>query len=172
MMHRIDLREEGGRTMRRMITVLVVVVVGVVAGGLTSAIAATGIAQEETVVFGERTLKAKVLDLAGKPDDFVPGDRYLFRSRLTQGSTTAGALYVDCSVHFGKHDTCTQVYDVQGRGTVVATGIIPVAQLDVGGTWTLAITGGTGEFENVGGSVAVEIVNQEGDSQHTLHLLP
>jgi hypothetical protein len=172
MMHWIDVTEEGGRQMRRMVTVLAVVVVGVLGGGLTSAIAATGIAQEETIVFGERTLKGKVLDLAGKPDDFVPGDRYLFRSRLSEGSAKAGALFVDCSVHFGKHDSCTQVYDVTGRGTVVATGLIPAAQLDVGGTWTLAITGGTGEFENVGGSVAVEIVNQEGDSQHTLHLLP
>lgn len=158
--------------MRRVFMVLLVVGVGVLASGFASAIAATGIAQEETIVFSEHTLKGKVLDLAGKPDDFVPGDRYVFRSRLTQGTIKAGALYVDCSVHFGKRDTCTQVYDVKGRGTVVATGLIPVSQLDVGGTWTLAITGGTGEFENVGRSVAVEIVSQAGDSEHTLHLLP
>jgi hypothetical protein len=36
----------------------------------------------------------------------------------------------------------------------------------------LAITGGTGEFENVGGSATVEIVDDTGNSEHTLHLLP
>jgi len=51
-------------------------------------------------------------------------------------------------------------------------GLIPVSQLKVGGTWVLAITGGTGEFENVGGSATVEIVDDTGNSEHTLHLLP
>jgi hypothetical protein len=36
----------------------------------------------------------------------------------------------------------------------------------------LAITGGTGGFENVRGSVSVEIVDDAGNSEHTLHLLP
>ena len=49
---------------------------------------------------------------------------------------------------------------------------MPVSQLVVGGTWTLAILGGTGEFENVRGSVAVEIVDDTGNSEHSLHLLP
>lgn len=83
-----------------------------------------------------------------------------------------GRLYVDCSVHFARRDTCSQVYDIRGRGSVVAEGLIPASQLEVGGSWVLAITGGTGEFENAGGSVTVVIVNDEGDSEHTLNVLP
>ncbi|HEX6329808.1 MAG TPA: hypothetical protein VF129_00760 [Actinomycetota bacterium] len=45
--------------MRRVFMVLLVVGVGVLASGFASAIAATGIAQEETIVFGEHTLKGR-----------------------------------------------------------------------------------------------------------------
>ena len=165
---------EGRETfMRRFVMVLWAVMVGILAAGLTSAFAGTGIVQEETVVFGEHTLKGRNLDLIGEADDFRPGDRYIFRSELTDAQdAVAGHLFVDCSVHFAKKDTCSQIYEIPTRGTVMAEGLIPVSQLKVGGTWVLAITGGTGEFENVGGSATVEIVDDTGNSEHTLHLLP
>lgn len=158
--------------MRRTFVVFASVLAGVLLAGLTTAIAAADLAQEETIVLGERTVRGKVLDLAGKPDDFKPGDRYVFRSRLTDEVGVAGHLYVDCSVHFAGRDTCAQVYDLGVRGMVTAHGIVPASELEVGGTWTLAVTGGTGEFENVRGSIAVEILNDAGDSEHALHLLP
>lgn len=159
--------------MRRLGMVVWATLLGLVAGGLTSAVAATGIALEETLVFGEHTLKGRTLDLAGTPDDFRPGDRYIFRSELTDAQdAVAGYLYVDCSVQFGKRDSCSQIYDIKGRGTVTAEGLIPVSQLTVGGTWTLAVTGGTQDFENAGGSVTVVIVDDTGNSEHSLHLLP
>ena len=159
--------------MRRFAMVLLAAMVGMLAAGLTSAFAGTGIVQEETVVFGEHTLKGRNLDLVGDADDFRPGDRYIFRSELTDAhDSVAGHLFVDCSVHFAKKDSCSQIYEIPARGTVTAEGLIPVSQLKVGGTWVLAITGGTGEFENVGGSATVEIVDDTGNSEHTLHLLP
>ena len=71
--------------MRRFVTVVWITLMGVLAAGLTSAVAATGIAQEETIVLGEHTLKGRNLDLVGEADDFRPGDRYIFRSELTDG---------------------------------------------------------------------------------------
>ena len=57
---------EGRETfMRRFVMVLWAVMVGILAAGLTSAFAGTGIVQEETVVFGEHTLKGRNLDLIG-----------------------------------------------------------------------------------------------------------
>lgn len=158
--------------MRKLMTMSALVLVGLLSAGLTTAVAATSIAQEETLVLSERTLMGRVLDLAGAPEDFKPGDRYIFRSQLTDETGVVGHLYVDCSVHFARRDTCSQVYDIRGRGSVVAEGLIPASQLEVGGSWVLAITGGTGEFENAGGSVTVVIVNDEGDSEHTLNVLP
>ena len=164
--------------MRRFVMVLGAVLVGILAAGLTTAVAGTGIVQEETVVLGEHTLRGRNLDLVGpdlvgKANDFRPGDRYIFRSELTDSQdAVAGHLFVDCSVHFAKKDLCSQIYEIPNRGTVTAEGLIPVSQLKVGGTWMLAITGGSGGFENVRGSASVEIVDDAGDSEHTLHLLP
>jgi len=158
---------------RRFVMVLWAVLVGILAAGLTTAFAGTRIVQEETVVFGEHTLRGRNLDLVGKANDFRPGDRYIFRSELTDAQdAVAGHLFVDCSVQFAKKDSCSQIYEIPARGTVTAEGLIPVSQLKVGGTWVLAITGGTGEFENVRGSATVVIVDDRGNSEHSLHLLP
>jgi hypothetical protein len=158
---------------RRFVMVLWAVMVGILAAGLTTAFAGTRIVQEETVVFGEHTLRGRNLDLVGKANDFRPGDRYIFRSELTDAQdAVAGHLFVDCSVHFAKKDSCSQIYEIPNRGTVTAEGLIPVSQLKVGGTWMLAITGGTRGFENVRGSVTVVIVDDKGNSEHSLHLLP
>jgi hypothetical protein len=168
----------GGRgakedVVRRFVMVLWAVMVGILAAGLTTAFAGTRIVQEETVVFGEHTLRGRNLDLVGKANDFRPGDRYIFRSELTDAQdAVAGHLFVDCSVQFAKKDSCSQIYEIPARGTVTAEGLIPVSQLKVGGTWVLAVTGGTGEFENVRGSVTVVIVDDRGNSEHSLHLLP
>jgi hypothetical protein len=65
------------------------------------------------------------------------------------------------------------VYELGSRGTIVAEGQVPVSQCCVvGGTWTYAILGGTGEFENVRGSVAVEVIGEGPDTEHSIHLLP
>lgn len=66
--------------MRKLMTMSALVLVGLLSAGLTTAVAATSIAQEETLVLSERTLMGRVLDLAGAPEDFKPGDRYIFRS--------------------------------------------------------------------------------------------
>jgi hypothetical protein len=168
----------GGRgakedVVRRFVMVLWAVMVGILAAGLTTAFAGTRIVQEETVVFGEHTLRGRNIDLVGRANDFRPGDRYIFRSELTDAQdAVAGHLFVDCSVQFAKQDSCSQIYEIPARGTVTVEGLIPVSQLKVGGTWVLAITGGTGEFENVRGSVTVVIVDDRGNSEHSLHLLP
>jgi hypothetical protein len=159
--------------MRRFAVVLVAVLVGVVGAGLTSAVAASAIVAEETIVVVEHSTKFRILDLFGKPDDFKVGDRYLFRSELTDESdVVVGHANTECAVQFAKRDTCSVVYELAPRGTIVAEGQVPVSELGPGGTWTYAILGGTGEFENVRGSVTVEVVGEGPDTQHSLHLLP
>ena len=159
--------------MRKFSIVLVAVMVGVLGAGFTSAIAVSNIVVEETLVVGEHSTKFRIFDLAGKPDDFKVGDRYMFRSDLTdEADQVVGHSNTECVVNFAKRDTCTVTYDLAPRGTIVAIGDVPVSELGPGGTWTYAITGGTGEFENVRGSVAVEVGGDGPDSAHSLHLLP
>ena len=159
--------------MRRFAVVLVAVLVGVVGAGLTTAVAANNIVAEETLVVGEHSTKFRIFDLAGKPDDFKVGDRYMFRSELTdEAEQVVGHANTECVVNFAKRDTCTVTYDIPPRGSIVAIGDVPVSELGPGGAWTYAITGGTGEFENVRGSVTVEVAGDGPDTAHSLHLLP
>jgi hypothetical protein len=159
--------------MRKLSFVLAAMIVGVVGAGFTSAVAANNIVAEETIVVGEHTNKFKIIDLAGQPDDFKVGDRYMFRSELTdEADAVVGHVNTECVVDFAKRDTCSVVYELAPRGTIVADGQVPVSQLGPGGTWTYSILGGTGEFENVRGSVAVEVVGDGPDTEHLLHLLP
>lgn len=159
--------------MRRLLTLVLAAVIGLVGAGLSSSFAATRIALEETLVLSEHTVKGRNVDLVGSADAFNAGDRYLFRSVLRDDQDVrVGQMFVDCVVQFAKEDACSHVYDFAERGTITALGMIPVSQLKVGGTWQLSITGGTGEFENVGGAATVVIVDDTGNSQHSLHLLP
>jgi hypothetical protein len=159
--------------MRRLLPLVLAAVIGLAGAGLTSAFAAARIALEETIVLSEHSVNGRNTDLVGRSDVFNPGDRYVFRSVLRDAQAArVGQMFVDCTVQFAKQDSCSHVYDLRGRGTITALGMIPVSQLKVGGTWQLAITGGTGEFENVGGSTTVVIVDDTGNSEHSLHLLP
>ena len=160
--------------MRRLLMLVLAAVIGMVGAGLSTAFAATQIAQEETLVLAEHSVQQRAtLDLVGNPNAFNPGDRYLFRSVLRDDQDVrVGQMFVDCVVQFAKEDSCSHVYDLDQRGTITALGMIPVSQLKLGGTWQLAITGGTGEFENVGGATTVVIVDDTGNSEHSLHLLP
>jgi hypothetical protein len=160
--------------MRRLLPLVLAAAIGLVGAGLTSAFAAAQIAEEQTIVLSEHTVKGRAtLDLVGNPDAYNAGDRYIFRSILRDADELqVGQMFVDCTVQFAKRDACSHVYDLEGRGTITALGMIPVSQLQLGGTWQLAITGGTGEFENVGGSTTVVIVEEDGNSEHSLHLLP
>ena len=159
--------------MRKFSFVLAAVIVGVVGAGLSSAVAANTIVVEETIVVGEHTNKQKIIDLVGQPNDFKVGDRYMFRSELTdEADAVVGHLNTECVVDFAKRDTCSVVYELAPSGTIVAEGQVPVSELGPGGAWTYAILGGTGEFENVRGSVAVEVAGDGPDTEHSLHLLP
>jgi hypothetical protein len=62
-------------------------------------------------------------------------------------------------------------YTIQGRGKVCAAGTLDFSDrfLDEGDE--LAIVGGTGEFENVGGSVHLSVFDDE-TFQNEIHLLP
>jgi hypothetical protein len=158
--------------MRKFAVVLVAVLVGIVGAGLTSAVAANNIVAEETIVVGEHSTKFRIIDLVGQPDDFKKGDRYMFRSELTDADAVVGHANTECVVDFAKRDMCSVTYELDPRGTIVAEGQVPVSELGPGGSWTYAILGGTGEFENVRGSVTVEVVGDGPDTEHSLHLLP
>jgi hypothetical protein len=141
----------------------------VVLGGLAVASAGTGIPAEETIVALQKITKAMDTDL-GKPGP-TPGDELVLRSGLfDEAGAKLGTGYVNCRANFERFAMCSTAFFLSGRGEVVAGGAInfgdePPQPFDV------PVTGGTGEFENVRGSIHAEAVGP-GEFLLTFHLIP
>jgi hypothetical protein len=175
---------------RRMgLIVAAVAVLGLVAGGVAFASAGGSAKQAGAGAWGRgfaspaeagaeatpapQISTAVTLDLQGREvnGDFVDvgrpgesvGDAFLFRQELFRRGTNqrVGSLFVTCTLHFGT-TPCEGTAVIFGRGKIeVASAIYdePV--------FTVAVTGGTGDFQNARGQAVVREPNRI-----TFHLIP
>ena len=108
---------------------------------------------------------------------FGPGDYFLFKERLTNSAgTRVGTDNIICTVHFPFVQNrfgilCEGTFTFSGRGgiergTISVEGVL-VYRAGVH-SFALAVTGGTGHYQNVRGEVHVPA---EGNSL-TFHLIP
>ena len=140
-----------------------------VGGGLTMALAGNNITQPETLVLTETQLKGRAVD-SGKPG-FGPGDSFLFVSSLTDPAddSRVGTVRGQCTVQVGHWQLCHAGAFLVDRGEIFVSGV--VQGTDQPAAFDIPITGGTGEFENVRGSVHIDPVT-ENVSEDTLTLIP
>jgi hypothetical protein len=125
-------------------------------GGL--AVAGVIIAGSPAQTPGTETIVAKA-PVGGSALKAVParrggaqvGDTRLESQKLFQPGTDVrvGTERFVCTVHFGRVMLCTDQILISGRGTIQAQGIIHPGNVPD----ELAITGGTGDFADVGGTV-------------------
>jgi hypothetical protein len=142
-----------------------------VGGGLTMAFAGNNITTPETLVLTETSLKGKFVEV-GKPG-FGPGDSFLFVDSLTDPAdgSRVGTVRGQCTVQIGHWQICQVGGFLDGRGEIVVSGVSRSTEQPI--PLDFAITGGTGEFENVRGSVHLEPdLNNEAESTLTLTLIP
>jgi hypothetical protein len=159
--------------MRHRFVVSTLVVIGLVGGsvGITWA-AGNRISAEESLTLYSETLKFKTVDVP--PRGFSVGDQDVVLDELWSdpGKTTSVGRDRVVSEYIQNNYVMVQVeYTIEGRGKVYAAGTLHFSQsfLDTGDD--LAITGGTGEFENVHGSVHLSVFDNE-TFQNDIHLLP
>jgi hypothetical protein len=140
-----------------------------VGGGLTMALAGNNITTPETLVLTETNLKGHFVDV-GKPG-FGPGDSFVFVSSLTDPAdgSRVGTVRGECSAQIGHWQTCQAGAFLVDRGEIFVSGVIQAT--DQLAAFDLAITGGTGEFDNVRGSVHIDQVSDT-ESEDTLTLIP
>jgi Dirigent-like protein len=140
-----------------------------VGGGVSTAIAGNNISSPETLVLTETQTKSKVID-AGK-HGFGPGDVFLFTSSLTDKAdgSKVGTLHGQCTVQIGRWQMCEVGVFIGDRGQFVVAGVVEAT--DQPTAFDLPITGGTGEFDNVRGSVNVDPVSDT-VSTDTVTLIP
>jgi hypothetical protein len=137
--------------------------------GLTTALAANKITTPETLVLTERNLKGRFVDV-GKPG-FSPGDMFLFVSSLTDPAdgSRVGTVHGQCTIQIGHWQTCQAGAFINGRGEIFVSGVVQSTNQPT--AFDIPITGGTGEFDNVRGSVHIDQVSNN-VSKDTLTLIP
>ena len=121
--------------------------------GITMAFASSNITEPETLVLNDKTTKEGYVD-AGKPGDSV-GDTYLFVDSLTDPAdgSAMGKAHGSCTFELHEWAYCEAGAVIMDRGQIVVAGFVKFS--DGPSTFDLAVVGGTGEFDNVRGSLEV-----------------
>lgn len=87
------------------------------------------------------------------------GDTFTARDDLfdAKGGKKVGDAFIHCVLQFGTPPVsqCDVVARLDGRGDITLSGLVPAAEVP----FTLAVTGGTGEFRNARGQALVEVVD-------------
>jgi hypothetical protein len=160
---------EGDIMVRKLLIVGFAGALMLVGSGITMAIAGNNITTPETLVLTETDLNGRGVDV-GKPG-FGPGDSFIFTSSLTDPAdgSRVGTVRGQCTLQIGHWQTCQVGAFINGRGEIFVSGVVhSTNQLTA---FDLPITGGTGEFDNVRGSVNVDQVSNN-VSKDTLTLIP
>ena len=146
------------------------VLVAISVGGVTMALAADDITQPETIVTIDTTVKDAFVDVGKK--GFSVGDSFMFVDRLTSEAdgSPVGTVRGQCTFNLRAWALCEAAVFIGDRGEVIAQGA--VAFTEEAAAFDVAVTGGTGEFENVRGSIHIEGTSDENVSTLTLHLIP
>jgi hypothetical protein len=109
---------------------------------------------------------------ASEADPPSPGDAFLISETITQAGNDAGNLYIHCTFVTPAVTQCFATLDL-ADGQITAQGVIhqdalgegPIAEFDQ------AVTGGTGAYSGVGGTVSVRDSAEEGaPSTYTIRL--
>ncbi len=97
------------------------------------------------------------IDESGDGDADDPGDRDIGFGPLFQAGEKAGAQQHDCVILKARKKfalRCAGTFRVRGRGSVEVAGVLKFSRRDPKST--LAVTGGTGEFRDAGGTMTFE----------------
>jgi hypothetical protein len=136
------------------------------------AIASSGIAAEESMTVYTETAKYRSVD-NGKPG-FGVGDHDVFFDAIYTDDAKTDRIGTDRVVveYLPSDYVMVQLeYTIQGRGKVYAAGTLNFGDRFLEQGDDLAIVGGTGEFEDVGGSVHLSVFDDE-TFTNEIHLMP
>lgn len=119
----------------------------------------------QTITLIERDTKFHFVNVGGK--GMGTGDEFIFESDLLQPGTTnkVGQLDVVCTAVF-RIAQCDGSALLNGRGQLVISGGVPEST-----TFPIAVTGGTGDFQNARGQVDVTNTSNN-TSKLVLRLIP
>jgi len=146
-----------------------IALLGSATAGIGVAIAADDITAPETIVSIEHTVKQGFVDVGKK--GFSLGDEFMILESMFDETDTnrIGTNRVLCTVYLRQWAWCSATITIDGRGAIVVDGAVPLTESTT--TIDLAVTGGTGEFANVRGTVHDEFLS-ETTARITMNLIP
>ena len=159
----------------RMRLIAIGIILGLV-GGIAAGAAASShdISKQRTVVLSITLTKQGERDIA--PKGLSAGDILVDRFSANRNGTRAGYGNEDCRVTFPASKSsfvvqCQEFLSLKSGGRITASGEVPVNFAKGGPQPTVfAITGGTGNYENVRGQITTKPVGRH--EVWTLHLVP
>jgi len=131
--------------------------------------AALRISEAETIRLVSQPERERFVDVGRS--GFSPGDSFVFLDSLMNEtkSLQVGTLLGHCTIHFEGRGVCEATLRLRDRGQITATGALNLSEQSRGGT--VAITGGTGDFQNVRGQAQVRFLDEDAELI-TLELIP
>ena len=146
-----------------------VVLMGSAAGGINVALASTDITAPETIISFEHTVKDGYVDVGER--GISVGDEFLYLQILFDQTDTSriGTEDAICTEHLRRWVWCSATFAIDGRGTIVVEGAIQFTESTT--SLDLPITGGTGDFADVRGTIHDEFLT-ETKSRVTMTLIP
>jgi len=136
------------------------------AASATAGLLAAAILAAPSAQAAERTLRVRETIVATHSDDVGKkgpslGDRLMFVSKLSSGTSRTGAAVGDCTWYSGKSKAtaqyyCTEVFRLRG-GQIAIAGLFSYTRT----VNTFAITGGTGRFRDSTGQAVARTVGAD-----------
>jgi hypothetical protein len=124
-------------------------------------VAAGGVASAAPAPSGHQTLNLRAHSLTfayngPNPNKPTPGYSFSFTEALypTNSHTRIGTDYVNCDIITTTRNLCTASWVLKNRGQISVAGSIPF-NTKPGQRFTIPVTGGTGEFRDVRGTVTI-----------------
>jgi hypothetical protein len=136
------------------------------------AIASSRIATEETMTVYTETAKYRFVDNGKKGPS--TGDHDVFFDAIFDDEGKTDRIGTDRVVveYLPSNFVMVQLeYTIEGRGKIYAAGTLDFSERFLEDGDDLSIVGGTGEFENVGGTTHLSVFDDE-TFQNDIHLLP
>jgi hypothetical protein len=90
-----------------------------------------------------------------------PGDAFLISETITKQGKDFGSLYIQCTFVIADVSQCFATFDLP-NGQITAQGIIHQGAFEEVADFSQAVTGGTGDYSGVGGTVHVQDAAAEG----------
>jgi len=128
-----------------------VLVLGVLGGLAYGSSGAPRITQKETIAANARFTAFKYIDNGKRGES--PGDEIVIRARLKAGGSRIGYAVFVCTGTFSNLIQCDGTAKIGRRGKVAVQGAFTEMQQV---HTSFAVTGGTGNFRNVRGTLEVE----------------